>query len=265
MKMAKYILFSMWTICSLHGIAQDSCSLMQKVRCADTDKLDHLYLATEQNAVVKYDSRCKELYRYTNNYLGYPSRIDATNPINVICYYPALQTIVTLDVTMNEISRTDLISLGFLDVRAVCSSNDGHLWILDAMDFKLKKINRLGRLLAESENLLLVLGALPEVSYMQELNNQVFLLEKEKAVYRFDNFGNYKQKQLIPGIVGMHTFSNSLFYWTDTVVESFHLQSRATTRIMALSPEQLPVLIHHRTGRRWLVYVDQQWIVSHPN
>lgn len=262
MKEVEFLWISLFMLMSNILPGQDSCFLSQRVVCADTDKLEHLYLATEQNDVIKYDAYCREMYRYTNNYLGYPSRIDASNPINVICYYPSIQTVVTLDVTMNEISRTDLIGLGFLDVRAVCSSNDGNLWILDAMDFKLKKINRLGRILAESENLILLISKWPTITYMQELNNLVFLLEPNEAIYRFDNFGNFKSKQSIPGVRGLHLVSNTLFYWTDLVLERQHLRNKSIEYVMKLDPDAPPLLIHHRLGRRWVVMRDRQWIVN---
>lgn len=245
--------------------AQDSCVLHLKVWCADTDKLDHLYLATEQNDVIKFDANCRELYRYTNNYLGYPARIDAANPINVICYYPALQVVVTLDVTMNEISRTNLIELGFIDVRAVCSSNDGNLWILDAMDFTLKKINRLGRVIAQSENLILKLGKLPEISYMQELNNRVYLLEKNQAIYQFDNFGNFKTTDILPGVKGFHATPGQLFFWNEERWEVRQIQGGALRTLGQLESDQVLLLMHRRQGRQWLVRPEKQLIINRSN
>lgn len=77
------------------------------------DKLHQIYVITPDNNIIKYDENGDILYRYTNNYLGAPSLIDASNPIQILVYYPGLQTIVTLDVTLNEISRTNLVSFGF--------------------------------------------------------------------------------------------------------------------------------------------------------
>jgi hypothetical protein len=179
---------------------------------ATTDKLQHLYVATTDFQVIKFDREGNELYRYNNNYLGLPGWIDATNPINILCYYPDLQTIVTLDVTMNEISRTNLVELGFFDVRGSCSSNDGHIWLLDGMDFRIIKINRNGQLLQKSENLMLLLGRMPRIESMQERQNKVIMTEEDGSVLLFDNFANFDRKIQLGNISSLQ-ITDSLWYY----------------------------------------------------
>ncbi len=242
---------------------QVACEKILAIICSDTDKLDHLYLATEKNAILKIDKNCNELYRYTNNYLGYPSRIDASNPINVICFYPAQQTIVTLDVTMNEISRTNLVELGFMDVRTVCSSNDGNIWILDALDFKLKKINRFGKVLTESENLMLVFGRLPDSYYMLESQNLVYMVEENFGVHQFDNFGNYKTTVNELGVRNLQVTSTQWIFSRDQAAyiyypelfksELWDIKNRESSILMAA---------YIRNNNLFIVYGDRYQIIQ---
>lgn len=234
----------------------DTCSLAARVWLMETDQLEHVYIATQNNEIIKADRQCRPLYNYTNNYLGLPGRIDASNPINVLVYYPVQQIIVTLDVTMNEISRTPLLDMGYLDIKAVCSSNDGNLWLLDGMDFKLKKINRQGRLLAESENLLLLLGRWPEITYMQENMNRVYLLEKSAGIHIFDNFGNFKNTYADNSLEQIQAAQGKLF--CRTTGGWMELTLPATLSMLKKSdPEgKQPLMVHFQKNTQYVAYPD---------
>ena len=182
------------------------------IKLATTDKLQQIYIVTPEDKVIKYDPRGKELTNYTNNYLGDIQWVDPTNPINVVVYYPDLQTLVTLDVTMNEISRTNLVNFGFFNIKAICSSNDGHLWIYDDLEFRLKKIDRNGRILMSSENLLLLLKSPFRPTQMLERNNRVFALVPGEGIYVFDNMGNFDSIILNADISRFQVFANKIGY-----------------------------------------------------
>jgi hypothetical protein len=244
--------------------AQDSCTLYAEVLLMESDPLGHVYVANPQNKIWKADHHCRILYEYTNNYLGLPARIDAGNPINVLIYYPDQLTVVTLDVTMNEISRTSLLDLGYLDIRAVCGSNDGNIWILDGMDFTLKKIQRNGKVMAQSENLMLLLGRLPETNRMQESLNRVFVLDKNNGIHQFDNFANYKTTIKEPKAVQFQASQGRLIVGTPTEWIEYQAIAPTLAPLQLHTGQVLPLLIHAQSKTQYRALADRIQIIKYP-
>lgn len=217
-KMAKYLVsfFTVWLLTmpfAVNGQVRLLFTQEVDIKYAITDKLQQIYIVTPDDVVIKYDDRGREMGRYTNNYLGELEMVDPTNPINVVLYYPDQQTLVTLDVTMNEIARTNLVSFGFFNIEALCSTNDGNLWILDGMEFKLKKIDRNGRILYRSQNLMILMGEPFKPIKLLERNNQVFALDPTKGIFVFDNMGSFDRRYDIRDVDYFQFFGGNLYYF----------------------------------------------------
>ncbi|MBK7427562.1 MAG: hypothetical protein IPI60_11305 [Saprospiraceae bacterium] len=242
MNMVKYIAISLFWMYASSLKAQFSSepdiNIAVDIVFATVDKLHQIYVITPDNNIIKYDENGDILYRYTNNYLGAPSLIDASNPIQILVYYPGLQTIVTLDVTLNEISRTNLVSFGFFDIKRVCVSNDAQIWIMDGLDFKLKKIDRYGTVLRESEDLLLRLGRSISPIAMLERQNKVLVLDSQLGLLIFDNLGNYVRNEPFVRPETVMTFGGKLFYLENQSAFSWDIDTDARWTVQL--PENLP-------------------------
>jgi hypothetical protein len=242
MNLVKYIAISLFWLYAGSLKAQFSSepdiNITVDIIFATVDKLHQIYVITPDNNIIKYDENGDILYRYTNNYLGAPSLIDASNPIQILVYYPGLQTIVTLDVTLNEISRTNLVSFGFFDIKRVCVSNDAQIWIMDGMDFKLKKIDRFGKVLRESEDLMLQLGRNISPIAMLERQNKVLVLDSQLGLLIFDNLGNYVRTEPFVRPETVMTFGGKLFYLETQSAFSWDIDTDARWTVQL--PENLP-------------------------
>ncbi|MEO1627950.1 MAG: hypothetical protein AAFV25_22565 [Bacteroidota bacterium] len=156
-----------------------------------TDKLQQCYAISPTNELIKYNREGKELFRYNNNWLGELAIVDATNPFNLFLYYPEYMTVITLDRTLNETSTYNFFDLDLTDVQAAGMSNDNNIWLYDNIRFTLKKIDRQGNVLLESNNLNLAIGHSIDPNFLVERNNQVYLNDPELGILVFDNFANY--------------------------------------------------------------------------
>ncbi len=242
MKMVKYIAISIFWLSASSLKAQFSSepdiNIAVDIVYATVDKLHQIYVITPDNNIIKYDENGDILYRYTNNYLGAPSLIDASNPIQILVYYPGLQTIVTLDVTLNEIARTNLVSFGFFDIKRVCVSNDAQIWIIDGMDFKLKKIDRYGKVLRESEDLMLQLGRNISPVAMLERQNKVLIMDANLGLLIFDNLGNFVRTEPFVQAQTAMTYGGKLFYLENQSAFSWDIDSDARWTVQL--PDNLP-------------------------
>jgi len=190
-----------------------------------TDKLNQLYLITDKNEIIKYDSKGKEVFRYNNNFLENLTHIDATDPFNLLLYYADYLSVITLDRTMNKTGEFDLSTLNLIRVKALGSSNDNNVWLYDEVGFQLKKINRNGDILRQSVDLNLQLNYPPKPIFLIEKENSVYVNDPAYGILIFNVFGEYESMIELKGIRKFQIFDNRLFYKKGEQVFSYHLQT----------------------------------------
>ena len=194
-------------------------------RLFTTDQLRQLYLVTPTNALLKLDPALNELFQYTNNRLGDLSLIDVSNPFSVLLYYPDYNTVITLDRTLNERGRLNLLELGLVQVRAIGLSSDNQVWVYDELNNQLKKLSATGEVLLESDNLSLLLGKNFSPNFLTARDRRVYLNDPEAGVLVFDLFGQYLKTIDLTGLREFQVMDDRLLYVRDNALESFQLQS----------------------------------------
>ena len=221
-----------------------------ETRFFTTDKLQQVYAVTPTNELIKYDAKGTELFRFNNNTQGELGWVDATDPFNVLLYYPDFQVAITLDRTLSITSETNLWAFDLVNVQAVGTSLDNQLWIYDDQSFQLKKIDRSGQVLAESNNLNLILPTAPRPVSIQARENRVYVNDPEMGILVFDNFGQYIRLLDLKGLAHFQVWQDRLFYQQDTTLLAYDLRSFLTTQ-MAL-PEGVKATDQVRLQRELL-------------
>lgn len=157
------------------------------------DQLGHLYVVTPNNILIKLDAGGKELFRYENHLLGELQNFDASDPLNLLLFYPEFQSIVLLDRTLSLSARIDLSDKNFFQVSAAASSADKKIWLYDATDFNLKKMDATGKILTRSGDLNLLTGKKIQVQRILVDRNSVMAFVGEPGILLFDAFGQYQR------------------------------------------------------------------------
>lgn len=163
------------------------------------DPIGKLYVVTPSNEVQQYAPDGRILYKYNNNTLGELTRIDATDPFQLMLYYEEYQTVVFLDRTLNLLSTINLWEFGFRQPIAPAMSNDNLLWVYDRSDFRLRKLDRQGNTLYDSGDLNSILNITPQPLEIAARHNLVVLNDPESGLLLFDNFGQYIETLPFPG------------------------------------------------------------------
>lgn len=197
-----------------------------------TDKLQQLYISTTDNTIVKYSTEGKALFRYNNNTLGDVSFIDATDPFNILVYYPDFKTIITLDRTLNKTGEFNLFDFDIADVQVVAMSNGNTIWFYDNATFKLKKISPNGTIEIESDDLSLLLQQSIKPNFMVERNNQVYINDPDLGIYVFDIFGQYIKPIDIKGLNEFQILKEQLLYLEGQSLHVFHLKALVDKEIV---------------------------------
>ncbi|MEM9823603.1 MAG: hypothetical protein AAF985_21135 [Bacteroidota bacterium] len=205
--------------------------LPENIRFFTTDQLQQCYLVTKENELIKYNDQGNLLFRFNNNRLGALAFVDATDPFNLLLYYPEFLTVIFLDRTLNPTGEYNLYDLDIIEVKALGLANDNNIWIYDDVSFRVKKINRNGTVLSESDDLSLLLGQGIQPNFIVERQNLVFVNDPEVGILQFDLFGQYVKTLEITGLREFQILDSRLIYRQEGTLYSFHLESLATQKI----------------------------------
>lgn len=222
------------------------------------DNLNRIYVVNDKNVVVNYSPENKELYRYANNRSGKISTVDVSNPLRVVLFYDDFNHVKVLDNTLSVISELSLSEM-YSDITACSSTNDGHLWIYDPIQFRLLKIRDNGDILVESSNVNDFGMNNVVISEIMEKNNTVVLCDKNKGFYIFDNLGQYQYHYNVGGIKNMVFDGRQVIYYTEKEgLKSFVLRTKKENDVpnpLKLLPQtqDLKYIIFHE-GRYYYVY-----------
>ncbi len=176
------------------------------------DKLQQFYLVTPTNEVIKYSADGQLLYRYNNNTLGELTLLDATDPFQLLLYYPDFQVVLLLDRTLNLLGQYRLGQYGLLQPEPLGMSNDNLLWVYDQATFRLQKLDRQGKAIAQSDDLNLLLGYPLQPVHLLARHNAVYLNNPATGILVFDNFGQYVRTLPIRGVTRIQILDDT-FIW----------------------------------------------------
>lgn len=194
-----------------------------------TDKLQQVYAVTPRNEVIKFSPDGQEIFRFNNNTLGQLGHVDATDPFNLLLFYPDFQIAITLDRTMSITGEFNLQDLDIFNVQAMATARDNDIWLYDELNFQLKKISREGIVQSSSEDLNLLLGQAPEVKSIEARENFVYLNAPNIGLIVLDNFGNYHKTIPIKNIQQFQVLDKQLVFQQNDQLFVFHLQALTET------------------------------------
>jgi len=234
---------------STHTTYQWQYPLSDELSFATTDALQQIYIATHDGKLIKLNKEGQLLFEYNNKRLGSVGVIDASNPFNVLVYYPELATVILLDRTLSELKTINLFELNIFEPEAVAVSNDNNIWVYDPVNFQIKKISKEGEILFQSKYLNQVLDLNINPSYILERNNQLLLSDPLKGLFIFDGFGQFIQHLPIEGSTQFQIANDQLVYFKKEELYSYSLLAEEEI-VLHRFPTALQVLL---LNKGWLV------------
>ena len=225
------------------------------------DKLQQVYLLTEDNTIIKYTSDKTEAFRYNNNTRGPVGYIDATDPFNVLLFYPDFQAIASLDRTMNERAFLLLYNSNIINASAIALARDNNIWVYDQATFNLSKINAAGEVLLSSDNLSAQLDQAPIITQIIARSNYVFLLSKEQGVFIFDSFGQFYQLLPFKGFDQMQVIDQTILLHKKGQSLIYHMERLRETSL-SLPPKAINTIsTYWNSGRFYSLMKDGQLLI----
>ena len=170
-------------------------TLPGEIADAAIDNLSNVYILTTADQLKKYNASGDSLAVYNNvRKFGKVYSIDVSNPLKVLLYYKDFATIVVLDRLLSIRTTIVLRRKNILQVTAIGQSFDNNIWIFDAFDNKLKKIDDEGNVLLETPDFRQVFNQGLNPQQIIDQNNQLYLYDPENGLFVFDYYGTFKRK-----------------------------------------------------------------------
>ena len=164
---------------------------VENIQSASLDNKGNLYAGDQKGNLYQYlpTGEASDLL-YAPPRPSSLTLIDASNPLRIFAYYQDLQEYVILDRFLTESARYSLSE--FTSFSGLCApSQNNQIWLVDLQSFALKKIDPLRNIEQISVPLEQVLDPDGyEITHLQEYQNLVFMSDKYRGVYIFDNLGN---------------------------------------------------------------------------
>ena len=191
-----------------------------------SDKLQQFYLINGKEELLKYqDLDAAPQFLFSNQLLGQPGFVDATNPFNLVLYYPQYGKVRFLDRTLSEIGALDLFDKGVAAVSAVARSSDNHIWYYDEVQTRLIKIGQEGTIMTQSDRTDMLLGMPLQVKMIQEHGQRVYLADPTQGLVVFDVFGQYLLTVPVKGVHDFQILNGQLIYLQNGNIHRYDLQT----------------------------------------
>lgn len=197
---------------------------------ASADRLGNFYAVEARNALVKLDSNGVEMFRYQRTGNA-PLPPDATNPLKLVLHFPATGNVTFLDNTLSPIGSLDLQPLGYYEGTSVCIASDDKLWVYNPATHRLEKLDLNGTPLREGADLLQHAGFAPDVIFMREREQKVYLCDSTRGIIVADAYGNYETTLPFKGLHDFQFVNDRLVYYTPAWMMFYNLKSMQTDSI----------------------------------
>jgi hypothetical protein len=159
-------------------------------RTFTVDETGAVYVVFEDNSIVKYSNTGDSLLHFRSVQNGTLTKIDATNPLKLLLFYPDFSKIVVLDRMLAVKNEIDLKKIGIYNASIAGMSMDGNIWIFDQNNAQLSKINEQLQIVNQSEDLRQLIQTYIEPNFLTESQRKVYIADGNKMMV-FDQFGVY--------------------------------------------------------------------------
>ena len=201
-------------------------TLPGEIADAAIDNLSNVYILTTTDQLKKYNASGDSLAVYNNvRRFGKVYSIDVSNPLKVLLYYKDFSSIVVLDRLLATRATIVLRRKNILDVTAIGQSFDNNIWVFDAFDNKLKKIDDEGNILLETSDLRQVFNQALAPQQIIDQNNQLYLYDPLNGLFVFDYYGTFKRKIPLLGWSNINITDKYVFGISNESLQSYNVST----------------------------------------
>lgn len=175
---------------------------------AYVDRVGELFIMTNEGQIQRYSTEGKVLATYKGDT---PTLFDPRDGARLFTFFRHNRSIAYLRPTFSVTQQTEIDSAFVIEPWLAFTSGDYNLWIVDAADGTLKKLN-------PKEPKMLFESALPdgerakEFTTGREYQGFVFLLDPKKGIEVFNSMGKWTKTLAGPPVPYFNFLGEELYY-----------------------------------------------------
>jgi hypothetical protein len=201
-----------------------SVEVNETIKFAAVDRPGELYIRTAKGHLQRFDKDGKLLSLYKNP--PAPTLFDPRDGARLFAYFRETQQYAYLNPSFEIASTLKIDSAFVIDPWLICASGDHNIWILDAADWSLKKIDvKHGAVSTEVELTSLTKESKESIISMREYQGFLFVLDKKQGILIYSSLGNLIRAISIEGLQYFNFLGEELYYPTPAGLTFFNLFS----------------------------------------
>lgn len=228
-------------------------TLPDSVTAAYIDRPGELYVQTSNGVLHRYDKDGN--LKATAQDATPPTLFDPRDGARLFAYYRDKQQYTYLN-PFFEAGILNPIDAAFAaEPWLACASGDYNIWVLDAADWSLKKIDtQKGIVLVEVPVTSLTADKRKTITYMREYQGFLFLLEHGKALHLYSSMGKHLRTLEAPGIRYFNFLGEEMYFDTNGRLQMvnlfgapyYYVEGLASQNLILQSDERM-FLVHGKT------------------
>lgn len=177
------------------------------------DQAGNIYVATFEGDITKFDPLLNDRLIFSPSNPNTTTILEAWQGYRVFSFHKDLQIfrLINRNLSLNEDYSFPGDLIGFAEIAT--STYDNNVWVIDLMDFNLKKYE----LFSNSISSVTSLNQLLDVNnyailFCKEYQNRLFVSTLDQGILIFDNFGNYIKTYENKGISFFSFWKDNLYF-----------------------------------------------------
>jgi hypothetical protein len=205
------ILLTLSGICAFAQKKITSITIDHEIIEASVDRVGELYIVTKDGQIQKFDTNGKLLSTYKNR--AVPTLFEPRDGSRLFAFFKKERKIEYLDPSF-EVYTASLIDSAFvIDPWLAFSSGDHNIWILDAADKTLKKLNPRASTIDVDVRIPESLSLdYANVSAAREYQGFIFLLDIKRGIHIFNGLGRLIKSIAIQDLTYFNFIGEELYY-----------------------------------------------------
>ena len=196
------------------------------------DRYGNVYVVEQEGVIHQFDS----LGRKQNSIYSPPlvagvTLFEARSTVRFFAFYRDLQSFTLLNRFLTPIENYKFDEEKIRFVRVANLSADNQLWLVDDVDFSIKKFDKnFNNIVLRTPLDLLLKNTDYDINYLCEYQNQLFLNDKNTGIFIFDNLANFKKKIALNKGADSFNFLDEEIYFLENenirIIHLYNLQER---------------------------------------
>jgi len=179
------------------------------------DRAGNIYIVDNTDQLHRYNPNGEYQLDYSPPKPADITLMEAWQGLRIFLFFRDLQEYSFLNRYLaNQQGNYNFVNIGFVEMAA--PSYDNNIWLIDQVDFSMKKYGIFKQeTLSTTPFDLLLNPEQYEITFIKEYQNKVYVGDRNSGILLFDNFGNFIRRYTQPGLNSFNFYKDIIYFIHD--------------------------------------------------